>query len=134
MNKTRAVWLAAGFLALSSLGVPLDARAAPLTAPELVSLCSGDAMGKAKCDGYLMAVTDIAKQREGHGRGGKVCLPDDLTIEKARAGVIDAAKQKAGGRGDNAPALRMIAAALRANWPCDGARQSGAGSRGGGQR
>ena len=187
MTRIQTAFFAAGSLAVfvSTLATSPVAAAPPLSARDLVAACSGDTRARAMCDGYLMALTDAEKIREDRGRGGRVCLPDSLTVDQIRAGVLDFAnrapagqdtarvpgtrdqgarqdqtnereprrhrgRRREGAEGDRAPgpaqdqgadardgtrpAIRLIAAALRANWPCrDGGGRDGAGRDPGGR-
>ena len=87
MTRTTIPGLAAGVMAGLALAFP--AAAAPLAARELLAACSGDAAGRAICDGYLMAVTDAAKIREDRGRNARVCAPDALNVEQVRLDLLD---------------------------------------------
>lgn len=122
-------------LAAAVLIAPLaEARAALLSGPDLLKACEGNAMAKATCDGYLMAVTDAVLQRESGGKGkGKLCVPETVTVDQVRDGVLDFVKR------DKLvaaswPALRMVTAGLRATWPCaDAPRKKARSKRDGGQ-
>jgi hypothetical protein len=96
------------------------ANATPMSAQDLISACSGDGMGKATCNGYLMALTDLARRRERRGKGGgKVCLPENVTTDQVRDAVLAFAKQPKAQRVKSG--MRLAAGAIRASWPCDGA-------------
>jgi hypothetical protein len=123
-------------LALAVLAfAPSASHAALMSGQDLVAACSGDATGKAICDGYLMAVTDAVLQRESRGRtGGKACVPSTVTIDQVRQAVVGVSSRP---RAMSAPAgVGVVAAALRMTWPCDGAqpdRRRGNGQGFGGQ-
>jgi hypothetical protein len=134
MISSRTI-LSAGLLAVGLLVLmPSGSRAAMLSARDLVADCSGDAVAVATCDGYLMAVTDYVLQRESRGReGGKVCVPETVTVGQVRDAVLNVAHRQAGNRADSpdgpggegrgalrAPnGLRLVARAMRVTWPCD---------------
>jgi hypothetical protein len=103
----------------AALGVlliaPAASRAALMSAQDLLTACSGDAMAKATCNGYLMAATDLVLRRQGRGR---VCIPADITVDQVRDAVLNVGRQ---GRAMRAPAgLGLVAAAMRRTWPCQG--------------
>jgi hypothetical protein len=108
-------------LALTLLLIaPTGSRAALMSARDLLAACSGDAMARATCDGYLMAATDLVLRREGRGRAnGRLCVPATVTVDQVRDAVLNVGQR---GRGARAPAgLGLVAAALRRTWPCQGA-------------
>jgi Ssp1 endopeptidase immunity protein Rap1a len=111
--------LAAAILALP-LVTPAASNAALMSAQDLLTACSGDAVAKATCDGYLMAATDLVLRRESRGRGnGKVCVPETVTVDQVRAAVLDVGRQ---GRAGRAPAgLGLVTFAMRRTWPCQAA-------------
>ncbi len=100
---------------------PAASHAAMLSAQDLVTDCSGDATAMATCNGYLMAVTDIALRRESRASGeGKVCVPETVTVAQVREAVLSVAHGPGGQAAVHAPTgLRLVARALRATWPCD---------------
>jgi hypothetical protein len=103
----------------AALGVlliaPAASRAALMSAQDLLTACSGDAMAKATCNGYLMAATDLVLRRQGRGR---VCIPADITVDQVREAVLNVGRQ---GRAMRRPAgLGLVAAAMRRTWPCQG--------------
>jgi Rap1a immunity proteins len=94
---------------------PAPSNAALMSAQDLLTACSGDAMAKATCDGYLMAATDLVLRRQGRGR---VCVPATVTVDQVREAVLNVGQQ---GRAARAPAgLGLVAAAMRRTWPCEG--------------
>ena len=113
--------LAAAILALP-LVIPRASNAALMSAQDLLTACSGDAVAKATCDGYLMAATDAVLRRESRGRGnGKVCVPETVTVDQVRAAVLDIGRQ---GRAGRAPAgLALVAFAMRRTLAVPGSRR-----------
>ena len=109
--------------ALSFLTLPVSVQAAPLSGQELLAGCTGDATGKAMCDGYLRALTDLVLRREARGKvDGKICLPEVTTIEQVRDAVIGFAGEHPGLK--NRPALGLFRGAVQAKWPCAGAEKA----------
>jgi len=118
-------WPAIAATAAAILGFGVGpARAAPMTGQDLVAACTGDATGKATCNGYLQALTDLVLRREEHSQnGGKICMPDTTTVDQVRDAVLASSH--------HAPfALGMVNMAMRKTWPCAGDR-AGAGGRAG---
>ena len=124
----KTLWLATAVLVLPAAG----SRAAPLSGPDLLTACGGNATARATCDGYLMAVTDAVLQRESRAKGrGKMCVPDTVTTDQVRDSVMGFTKQPRGAAaqlgaaqsGTAMPALRLVTAAMRATWPCEDAPQ-----------
>lgn len=115
---------------LAAASVP--SHAALMSGQDLIAACSGDAQGKAVCDGYLMAVTDAVLQREARGhQGGRICVPTNITTDQVRQAVLGLSNRP---RAMNAPAgVALVAAALKMTWPCDGAAQGPGGGRWHGQ-
>jgi hypothetical protein len=113
----KAKLVAAVFAVL--LIAPAASNAAMMSAQDLLTACSGDAVAKATCDGYLMAATDLVLRRESHGRtNSKVCVPPTVTVDQVREAVLNVGQQ---GRPIRAPAgLGLVAAAMRRTWPCQG--------------
>lgn len=111
--------LVAAILALP-LVVPAASKAALMSAQDLLTACSGDAVAKATCDGYLMAATDLVLRRESRDRSNaRLCVPATVTVEQVRAAVLDVGRQ---GRAGRAPAgLGLVAFAMRRTWPCQAA-------------
>jgi len=109
--------VAASFALL--LFVPTASNAALMSPQDLLTACSGDAMARATCNGYLMAATDLVLRRESHGgTNAKVCLPSGVTVDQVREAVLNFGQQ---GRPLRAPAgLGLIAAAMHRAWPCQG--------------
>jgi hypothetical protein len=109
-----------------SLALPLIAPAAAhaaalMSAQDLLTACSGDAVAKATCNGYLMAATDLVLRREGHGQANrKLCVPASITVDQVRDAVLNLGQD---GRAAHAPVgLSLVAAAMRHAWPCEGSR------------
>ena len=101
------------------LFAPGASNAALMSPQDLLTACSGDAMARATCNGYLMAATDLVLRRESHGgTNAKVCLPPGVTVDQVRDAVLNFGQQ---GRPLQAPAgLGLIAAAMHRAWPCQG--------------
>jgi hypothetical protein len=104
--------------------VPAASNAALMSAQDLLTACSGDAMARATCDGYLMAATDLVLRRQNNGRqndgraNGRLCVPPTVTVDQVRTAVLKVGQQ---GRAMRAPAgLGLVAFAMRRTWPCDG--------------
>jgi hypothetical protein len=111
------------------LSAPAASHAALMSAQDLLTACSGDAMARATCDGYLMAATDLVLRREGRGRAkARLCVPSTVTIDQIREAVLSVGRQ---GRAMRAPAgLGLVAIAMRRTWPCQGSfDQPGANRR-----
>jgi hypothetical protein len=127
----KAKLIAAVFASL--LFVPAASNAALMSAQDLLTACSGDAVAKATCDGYLMAATDLVLRREGHGRAnGTMCVPPTVTVDQVREAVLNVGQQ---GRPVRAPAgLGLVAAAMRRSWPCQGSSGEPALDQPGGTR
>ena len=112
-------WKSIALAALLLLPLATPSRAAMMTAQDLLSACSGGGPARATCDGYLMAVTDLALRRAAHAnRQARICLPAEVTIDQVRDAVLQAG---GGGRVMRAPfGLGLVAVALRRTWPCAG--------------
>jgi hypothetical protein len=112
INSVCAILLALMLIA------PATSNAALVSAQELTAACSGDAKGRAACDGYLMAVADTLLLRESRGRtGGKVCLPETVTLDQVRAAVLNVAQRPRAARAPSGVMLVMMA--MRVTWPCN---------------
>ena len=99
---------------------PAASNAALLSAQDLASSCAGDLRARTICDGYLMAVTDAVLQRENRGHtGGKVCLPETVTLDQVRDAVLNVAHRPRAARAPAGVALVMMA--MRTTWPCNDA-------------
>ncbi|MGA3000821.1 MAG: Rap1a/Tai family immunity protein [Acetobacteraceae bacterium] len=98
---------------------PAASHAALMSAQDLLTACSGDAVARATCDGYLMAATDLVLRREGRGRTkARLCVPATVTIDQVRDAVLNVGQQR---RAMRAPAgLGLVAIAMRRSWPCEG--------------
>jgi hypothetical protein len=104
-------------LALSLL-TPATSHAALLGAPDLLTACSGDAVARATCDGYIGGIADLVLQREGRGHtGGKLCLPDSVTRDQLRDAVLSVAHRPRAAHAPSGAMLVMLA--MRATWPCN---------------
>jgi hypothetical protein len=101
------------------LVAPAASNAAMMSAQDLLTACSGDAVARATCNGYLMAATDLVLRREGRGgANARMCVPPTVTVDQVREAVLNVRQQ---GRPIRAPAgLGLIAAAMRRTWPCQG--------------
>lgn len=98
--------------------IPVSSRAALLSAPDLLTACSGDAVAKATCDGYIGGIADLVLQREGRGHtGGKLCLPDSVTHDQLRDAVLSVAHRPRAAHAPSGAMLVMLA--MRATWPCN---------------
>jgi hypothetical protein len=108
---------------------PAASNAALMSAQDLLTACSGNAMARATCDGYLMATTDLVLRREGHGqRKARLCVPATVTVDQVRDAVLDVGRQ---GRAMRAPAgLGLVATAMRRTWPCKGSAWEAPGQGG----
>jgi Rap1a immunity proteins len=95
---------------------PNASNAALMSAPDLLTACSGDAVAKATCNGYLMAVTDAVLLRESRG-GGRSCVPETVTVDQVRDAVLNVSARRAAHAGT---ALRLVTGAMRVTWPCTG--------------
>jgi Rap1a immunity proteins len=130
-ESTRQAWqanLIAASFALS-LFAPAASNAAMMSAQDLLTACSGDAVARATCDGYLMAATDLVLRREGRGRANaRMCVPPTVTVEQVREAVLNVGQQ---GRAVRAPiGLGLVAAAMRRSWPCQGSFEQPGTDRG----
>jgi Rap1a immunity proteins len=101
-----------------ALIAPIASKAALLSAQDLTTSCSGDLRARTICDGYLMAVTDAILLRESRGRtGGRVCLPEAVTLDQVRDAVLNIAQRP---RAAHAPSgVMLVMMAMRVTWPCD---------------
>ena len=127
LPNMKPILLALALLLLAAV----PSNAALMSARDLLAACSGDAVAKAICDGYLMAVTDLVLRRETNSRGnGKTCVPATVAVDQVRDAVLTISQR---GRAAQAPAgLGLVTVALRLTWPCEAAPQ-GAGQGAGGQ-
>jgi hypothetical protein len=115
MLSSKPILLALALLLLAAT----PSNAALMSARDLLAACSGDAIAKATCDGYIMAVTDLILRRETNGRGNdKLCVPVTVTVEQVRDAVLTVGQR---GHAAQAPAgLGLVTVALRRTWPCEG--------------
>jgi hypothetical protein len=127
---TAALLIAAIFTVL--LLAPTASHAALMSAQDLLTACSGDAMARATCDGYLMATTDLALRRESNGRtNARLCVPPTVTVDQVREAVLNFGQ----GRAVRAPAgLGLVAAAMHRTWPCQGSPREPGPDQPGGNR
>jgi Rap1a immunity proteins len=111
------------------LFAPAASNAAMMSAQDLLTACSGDAVARATCDGYLMAATDLVLRREGRGRANaRMCVPPTVTVDQVREAVLNVGEQ---GRAVRAPVgLGLVAAAMRSSWPCQGSPEQPGTDRG----
>jgi hypothetical protein len=109
----RWLGLALPLLILTSL----PAKAALMSAQDLVTACSGDQTAKAACNGYLMAVTDALLLRESRGRSSRrVCLPETVSVDQVRDAVLGVAQRP---RAEHAASgVMVVMMALRRTFPC----------------
>lgn len=94
-------------------------HAALMSTQDLLTACSGDAVARATCDGYLMAATDLVLRRQSRGKANaRLCMPPTITVDQVREAVLNVGQQ---GRAARAPAgLGLVAVAMRRTWPCRG--------------
>ncbi len=111
-------------LIAAALLVPAAALAAPMSAQSLLSACTGDAMAKANCEGYLQALGDLLSRRETAGKAtGRICLPATIAPDQLRGAVVNFAAQKTNGRLPPL-ALGLANQAMQLTWPCDSTPKS----------
>jgi hypothetical protein len=110
------------------LVAPAASNAALMSGQDLLTACSGDAVARATCNGYLMAATDLVLRREGRGGvNARLCVPPTITVDQVREAVLNVGQQ---GRAVRAPAgLGLVAAAMRRTWPCQGSFDQPGGSQ-----
>ena len=118
--KASVIVLAAACLVLP----PTLVKAQRLSGVELLARCaSGDQIDSAVCDGYMMAVADILKQRERYPAqyqgGQKICVPDEMTLTTIREQMIRFSKQRRSGTPSSG--IQVVADALRAHSRCPAA-------------
>jgi hypothetical protein len=90
-----------------------------MSAQDLVAACSADQRGRGVCDGYLMAVTDAILLRESRGQAqGRVCLPQDVTVNQVRDAVLNVSQRPRAARASSG--LMLVMMALRVNFHCQG--------------
>ncbi len=95
MNAAIVIPMAA-LLALT----PSFAKAQWMSGPELLRRCqSGDQNDSAVCDGYLMAVMDVLKQRELYPNQGRfrLCMAEGTPVATVRELAIRFSKQRRSG-------------------------------------
>lgn len=114
-------------LALATLS-PDTSGALPafMQAGRLEALCQaeGDLADAELCAGYILGSVDqaLVEQTIWGRRRSALCLPQDVTVDQLRSGIVAYIHQRP--EQSNLAAATVIAAALKASYPC-GARRGG---------
>ena len=97
-----------------------------MQAGKLEALCEAEGgQGDAElCAGYILGSVDqaLVEQTIWGRRRSALCLPQDVTVEQLKSGIVTYIRQKP--EQSRLAAATVIAAALKSNYPC-GTRRGG---------